>query len=79
MKWKDLKDKQKYNSRTLIFFLDWWGLGESEVSQMPLMFLTCTSGSIVAGSMLKNEKNWKGLAFVEAGWAVGTEIIIRMK
>lgn len=46
---------------------------------MPLMFLTCPSGSIVAGSMLKNEKNWKGLGFVEGGWAVGMEITIRMK
>lgn len=59
VRWTDLREIQKYHSKTLILLLDQWG--------MPHMFLTCTGVSVMAESMLKNGKNWKGLGFIEAG------------
>lgn len=59
VKWTDLREIQKYHSKTLILLLDQWG--------MPHMFLTCTGVLIMAESMLENGKNWKGPGFIEAG------------
>lgn len=49
--------RQKHNSWTLMFSSDWWGMGESGVSNMPCIFLMSTSGSIVDQSKLKHEEN----------------------
>lgn len=53
----DMSDIQLDNSR-IVIFLDWWRVGESERSKMLHMFLI--SESLVAGSVLKNGKNWNG-------------------